>query len=225
MREFEFKDWLKAQNYKPSTCRTYLSDARKVELHKGDLDFLYANDKFQALFASFSCSKKNGILPLTDIPHKADPYVTAASWFQCIKHYKNFIESFPDFTQSNPDEVPSDSVFWEGAVRGVLVNQYERNRDAHDACIDHYGARCIVCTLDFESVYGYFGKGTIHVHHLRQISEIKEGYQINPIADLRPVCPNCHAVIHRRTPPYTIDEMKNMIRLFGKFPPCEAASR
>ena len=204
-----------------STWRTYLSDAKKVARYegvKGDLDILYDIDKFEALLASFSCSEKKGILPTTDIPSKANPYVAALSWATCINHYRKFCtENPPNCIQSNPDEVSEDTVFWEGAVRSVLVNQYERNREARAACIKRYGARCIVCSLDFESIYGPIGKGFIHVHHLRQISEIKEGYQIDPIADLRPVCPNCHAVIHKRNPPYTVEEMKNLVRLYGKF--------
>ena len=96
MRELEFTDWLKAQPYKSSTWRTYLSDARKVERYKGDLDILNARDKFQALLASFSYSKKNDILPTDDIPHNADPCVTASFRRQCIKHYKEFIESSPN---------------------------------------------------------------------------------------------------------------------------------
>jgi hypothetical protein len=219
MRELEFRDYLKSRYPKEGSWRTYLSEAKKIAKYKGDLDILYASDKFQTLLASFSYSKKNGILPTDDIPHYADPCVTASFRHQCINHYIKFcIESPPNCIQSNPDEVPIDGIFWEGAVRSVLVNQYERNLKAHQACLDHYGARCIVCNFDFESGYGYIGRGYIHVHHLRQISEIKEGYQIDPIADLRPVCPNCHAVIHKRTPPYTIDEMKNIVRLFGKFP-------
>ena len=159
------------------------------------------------------------MMPTDDIPHDADPYVTASFRRQCIKHSINFCrESPPNCIQSNPDEVPADTVFWEGADRSVLVNQYERNCEARTACIDHYGARCMVCSLDFESVYGPIGKDFIHVHHLRQISEIKEGYQIDPIADLRPVCPNCHSVIHKRNPPYKVEEIKNLVSLYGKFP-------
>jgi hypothetical protein len=174
---------------------------------------------FSTLLLSFSHSKKNGILPTDDIPHNADPYVTASFRQQCINHYIKFcIESPPNCIQSNPDGVSEDTDFWEGAGRSVLVNQYERNREARTACIKHYGARCIICSFDFESVYGPSGKDFILVHHLRQISEIKEGYQIDPIADLRPVCPNCHAVIHKRPSPYTINEMKNMVRQFGKYP-------
>jgi 5-methylcytosine-specific restriction enzyme A len=29
---------------------------------------------------------------------------------------------------------------------------------------------------------------------------------------LRPVCPNCHAVLHLRTPPFSIDEARAMLR-------------
>ena len=69
----------------------------------------------------------------------------------------------------------------------------------------------MVCNFNFEKTYGDIGKGFIHVHHLNQISTIGEGYQINPIEDLRPVCPNCHAMLHQKNPPYPIDELKEMI--------------
>lgn len=35
--------------------------------------------------------------------------------------------------------------------------------------------------------------------------------QIDPISDLRPVCPNCHAMLHKKNPPYTIDELREII--------------
>jgi predicted HNH restriction endonuclease len=34
---------------------------------------------------------------------------------------------------------------------------------------------------------------------------------MDPAVDLRPVCPSCHAVIHLRDPPYTIDDVKKFI--------------
>ena len=40
---------------------------------------------------------------------------------------------------------------------------------------------------------------------------IKENYRLDPINDLIPVCPNCHAMLHRRCPPYTPEELKNML--------------
>jgi 5-methylcytosine-specific restriction enzyme A len=55
---------------------------------------------------------------------------------------------------------------------------------------------------------GDIGKGFIHVHHLTQLSDIGQGYEVDPVKDLRPVCPNCHAMLHKKNPPYTIDEIK-----------------
>jgi hypothetical protein len=43
---------------------------------------------------------------------------------------------------------------------------------------------------------------------LKELAKFSEEYEIDPIKDLRPVCPNCHAMLHRRTPAYTIEELK-----------------
>ena len=51
------------------------------------------------------------------------------------------------------------------------------------------------------------------VHHLRPLSEIGAGYKLALVKDLRPVCPNCHAMIHTRVPVYTIEEMKKLLSL------------
>jgi predicted HNH restriction endonuclease len=52
----------------------------------------------------------------------------------------------------------------------------------------------------------------IHVHHERPLSTIGAAYEGAPIADLEPVCANCHAIIHRRPPAYTIEEVRAMLR-------------
>lgn len=110
------------------------------------------------------------------------------------------------------DEVDSNNVYIEGARKEVLVNVYERNKEARKECINYYGCKCTICDYDFKKVYGKIGEGFIHVHHLKPLSEINEGYKIDPIKDLKPVCPNCHAMLHRRVPPYTIDELKSIIK-------------
>ena len=109
---------------------------------------------------------------------------------------------------SLPEEVPNPFKLFEGAFTQILVNSYERNRNARNKCIDHYGAVCQVCGIRFTDVYGDIGEGFIHVHHLVPLSSISESYQVNPIEDLRPVCPNCHAIIHKKVPPYTCEELK-----------------
>lgn len=113
-----------------------------------------------------------------------------------------------------PEEVGDGMVprLLEGATRTTVVNAYERNREARRQCVEHYGARCVICAFDFESRYGRVGRGMIHVHHLRSLAEIDQEYEVDPVTDLRPVCPNCHAVIHHREPAYSIEEVQAMIR-------------
>ena len=107
-----------------------------------------------------------------------------------------------------PDEIVAIKSFYEGAVSQVTVNVYERDPQARKACIEHYGLNCHVCDFNFEQVYGERGAGFIHVHHLRPVSEGE--YNLNPVDDLRPVCPNCHAMIHRYGL-LSIEELKILI--------------
>ncbi|WP_083636767.1 HNH endonuclease [Leptolyngbya sp. 'hensonii'] len=106
-----------------------------------------------------------------------------------------------------PDEVDESEVFREGAILRVSVNAYERNFQARQKCIEHYGVSCFVCGFNFGEFFGELGEGFIHVHHLCPISEIAGEYEVDPVKDLRPVCPNCHAMIHRRSPSLSIEEI------------------
>ncbi len=98
----------------------------------------------------------------------------------------------------------------EGAVKKIQVNGYERNQTARLLCIKHYGCHCAICGFDFEKVYGDRGRGFIHVHHIDPISSTVGEYTINPIKDLIPLCPNCHAMIHT-SPQTSVDELKKII--------------
>lgn len=109
------------------------------------------------------------------------------------------------------EEVPDTDSLFEGAVREIFVNAYERNPVAREKCIAHYGPICKVCEFDFEAVYGELGKGFIHVHHLRDLATIRTRYKVDPIADLRPVCANCHAMLHRTVPAMKISRLKRAI--------------
>jgi 5-methylcytosine-specific restriction protein A len=110
-----------------------------------------------------------------------------------------------------PDEVPAGD-YVDGATTQVLVNRFERNPKARSECIKHYGAICSVCDFDFSEAYGPIGEGRIHVHHLKELSEVKHAHLINPIKDLRPVCPNCHMMLHSTRPALSIDELKKHLR-------------
>jgi len=108
---------------------------------------------------------------------------------------------------ASPEQVSQGS-YHEGAVTRILVNAYERDRAARQACIEQHGLACAVCEFRFDRRYGELGAGFIHVHHLVPLSELRTDYQVNPVADLRPVCPNCHAMLHRRRPPLSIEELR-----------------
>lgn len=101
--------------------------------------------------------------------------------------------------------------FQEGQVQKCPVNRYTRNRQARQMCIEYYGPICAVCGFDFERVYGSIGKDKIHVHHLQPVAEAQYPHVVDPIKDLRPVCPNCHLVIHSTEIPLTIDQLRDII--------------
>lgn len=99
----------------------------------------------------------------------------------------------------------------EGAKKVVEVNKYERSRINRAACINHFGPICHACGFDFEKTYGDIGKGFIHVHHIIPASKIGDDYVLNPIRDLIPLCPNCHAIVHKKDPPFEIEEIKEKL--------------
>ena len=110
------------------------------------------------------------------------------------------------------EELPEIEGLFEGAKKTVLVNRYERNPEARKECIAAHGYKCIVCGMDFEKTYGEIGKDFIHVHHIVPISTIGNEYQLNPVKDLVPVCPNCHAMLHRGKEGrvLTVEELKDI---------------
>jgi 5-methylcytosine-specific restriction protein A len=102
--------------------------------------------------------------------------------------------------------------YTEGETNLILQTRYERNPIARKACLHHYGYSCVVCDFNFQDTYGEIGKRFIHVHHLLPMATIGVEYKINAIKDLRPVCPNCHAMLHTHNPPLTIAKLKKLLQ-------------
>lgn len=121
-----------------------------------------------------------------------------------------WVFELPD--ESSPVWLASDVRFIEGTVKPVLVNAYERNPHARARCIEHYGLNCSICAFNFEDAYGEVGKDYIHIHHLNELSLMGGQHELEPIRDLVPVCANCHAILHRRRPAYSIEEARLMLR-------------
>ncbi len=115
------------------------------------------------------------------------------------------LEELETLDDVNPEGLP------EGAKTIVEVNRYERNRFNRAACIEIHGDSCKACGFNFGDIFGELGKGFIHVHHRIPVSQIGENYKINPVTDLVPLCPNCHSMVHRKTPPLNVEELVDIL--------------
>lgn len=115
------------------------------------------------------------------------------------------------------DIVPIDSDngrmgYSEGEVRYVKGKRYERNPLNRKLCLSIKGYNCVVCGMNFEKVYGLIGHNYIHVHHIVPVSRLGKGYVIDPVADLVPICPNCHSMLHKKEPPFLPEEMIEILK-------------
>ena len=117
-------------------------------------------------------------------------------------------------TTHAPGSPPKDSaeILIEGVANEYQATKYERNPIARQRCIDHYGCRCHACLASMEEIYGEHGRDCIEVHHRVLLSEIKEGYTVDPIRDLVPLCPNCHAIIHRQGNTFSVEQLRESIQ-------------
>lgn len=108
----------------------------------------------------------------------------------------------------------TDEIFTEGSRKEVTSTVIERNSEARQICLLEYGLDCTVCEFNFQKAFGSHGHGYIHVHHLNPIAVTNGEYIIDPIEDLRPVCPNCHAMLHRGQGKNTlsINELKDIMK-------------
>lgn len=145
-----------------------------------------------------------------DIHRKTSPGQTASSSGSASNAGAPSTAPTPDAREPGllPEEVRQTTTVIEGAKKSIAVNAYERDREARKRCIEHWGLACVVCGFDFERQYGDIGSGFIHVHHLKPLAEIGQEYTLDPVADLRPVCPNCHAMLHRGETLMTIEKLR-----------------
>lgn len=126
--------------------------------------------------------------------------------------WEAYLESVDLSNPLLPGEVQHNDSYPEGALRTVTVNAYERNPRARRACVAHHGPICAVCDFKFEQFYGPIGKGFIHVHHVLPLSKVRKEYKVDPIKDMVPVCPNCHAMLHGGNGVMSIQKLRKTIQ-------------
>ena len=120
----------------------------------------------------------------------------------------NFFDSYQ--TETFPELINNKDTLFEGIKKQVLVNKYERSSTARTKCLNYHKPICSVCDMSFGEKYGEIGRDFIHVHHRIPIYTIGIKYEIDYKNDLIPVCPNCHAMLHRKIngKEPTVDELR-----------------
>ena len=104
----------------------------------------------------------------------------------------------------------------EGAKSIQVVNAYERNERNRRAVLQRLGYRCQACDVLLEERYGRIAKDYAHVHHTKPLSTVGDGYAPDLEADFAVLCPNCHAIAHRRSPPLTVAQVRDAFRRGGR---------
>lgn len=104
-----------------------------------------------------------------------------------------------------------ERTYVEGRLTDVVMQRRERSEEARTACLAAHGFACYVCEVNLKEHYGGLPTEVIHVHHEEPLSQAQGERQFDPVATMKPVCPNCHCVIHSRTPAYSIAEVKRML--------------
>lgn len=107
-------------------------------------------------------------------------------------------DNFNDYYSEGIFNDIEENDIYEGHIRTITVNKYERSSIARKKCVEKYGYNCAVCEMNFEDVYGDLGKNFIHVHHIVPLQQIGREYKVDYEQDLIPVCPNCHAMLHKK---------------------------
>jgi hypothetical protein len=169
------------------------------------------DQKVQTLYVISHCEQLVKPFPITELIKASDGTPISQDYsysYSLVREHQPVPAS--DF-ETYPEEIPEPSRYFEGATKTVSVNVYERSSGARAACLAHHGHACAVCKFDFEATYGELGQGFIHVHHLKFLSTVDQEYEVDPIEDLCPVCPNCHAMIHRTDPPLSIGDLRKRL--------------
>lgn len=108
----------------------------------------------------------------------------------------------------------------EGQTSVAQVSIKVRSRKLREAALAHYTVNgkiaCHVCGFDFQEYYGELGSGYIQMHHERPICQYSdegfEEYLGDAVQNMKPVCANCHCMIHRnKGTPLTIEALKEAI--------------
>jgi predicted HNH restriction endonuclease len=108
-----------------------------------------------------------------------------------------------------PKRTSNQQSFDEGFKNEIIREVTYRNRKIVNLAKEKHGTKCEVCQFDFAVTYGSHGDGFIEMHHL---FPMHNGRRKTTTEDLRPVCANCHRMLHRGKEMLSIEELMEIIK-------------
>lgn len=144
------------------------------------------------------------------VKKRIDSEVDECSLFEIIQCAYGFLLILSGVLSDSSNQQDED-VAVEGRLRQSSITRYERSARNRALCIAANGTTCAVCGFDFAKHYGAFAAGYIEVHHKQPLSTIGHSHSVDPIKDLVPLCPNCHAAVHMKNPPISPEELRAIV--------------
>ena len=120
MQTSSYRTWLEQRGLGKSSVDTYVSDAKRVERHYGDLDELYSMDRLAGVLEELRYSaddaRTNAPNP-SKIPIDGNPYKGLASYRSTVTRYREYREA--DVTSDEPVLAASDEDDGRSRVIGL----------------------------------------------------------------------------------------------------------
>jgi 5-methylcytosine-specific restriction protein A len=117
-------------------------------------------------------------------------------------------------------ELDDEEEFPEGKILTRLHKYKERRSEAAKKkkriVLEKKGKLvCEACGFDFEQCYGSLGFGFAECHHIVPIANLEPGHRTH-LEDLAIVCSNCHRMLHKSRPMFSVSQLRELIMLQDK---------
>lgn len=126
--------------------------------------------------------------------------------FEILVHYSVLPSSLLKKTNISTS---NQNFFNEGFKKEITREVAVRDRKVIELAKIKWGTKCIACNFDFGVTYGMHGKNFIEMHHLHPIAL---GVRQTTVDSIRPICSNCHRMLHKGERLLSIKELKQIIK-------------
>lgn len=127
--------------------------------------------------------------------------------------YAALLEARDQVQEDRNPELPGPDSELE-ATKYRWHKRAERSRSLVRKAKEFHGTRCQVpsCGKELSEIYGELAAGYIEAHHLTPFASLEgRPTDLDPKTDFAVVCPDCHRMIHRRSDPYSLEEISAQI--------------